>query len=70
MQLVECSAMNGLQKLQQKLKNRDFFMIQKAVSQALTAFFMLKKSLKNFSSCDFPLATAIFLSPPDFFCRQ
>jgi len=35
-------------------------MIQKAVSQALTAFFMLKKSLKNFSSCDFPLATAIF----------
>lgn len=66
MQLLECSAMNGLQKLQQKLKNRDFFMIQKAVSQALTAFFMLKKSLKNFSSCDFPLATAIFLSPPDF----
>ena len=44
-------------------------MIQKAVSQALTAFFMLKKSLKNFSSCDFPLATAIFLSPPDFFPR-
>ena len=65
MQLVECSAMNGLQKLQQKLKNRDFFMIQKAVSQALTAFFMLKKSLKNFSSCDFPLATAIFVSLND-----
>ena len=70
MQLVECSAMNGLQKLQQKLKNRDFFMIQKAVSQALTAFFMLKKSLKNFSSCDFPLATALFLSPTDFFHRN
>jgi len=66
MQLVECSAMNGLQKLQQKLKNRDFFMIQKAVSQALTAFFMLKKSLKNFSSCDFPLATAIFCPPISF----
>ena len=47
MQLVECSAMNGLQKLQQKLKNRDFFMIQKAVSQALTAFFILKKLLKT-----------------------
>ena len=69
MPLVECSAMNGLQKLQQKLKNRDFFMIQKAVSQALTAFFILKKIIKNFSSCDFPLATAIFLLPPDFFPR-
>jgi hypothetical protein len=44
-------------------------MIQKAVSQSLTAFFMLKKILKNFSSYDFPLATAIFLSPPDFFPR-
>jgi hypothetical protein len=47
MQLVECSAMNGLQKLQQKLKNRDFFMIQKAVSQALTAFFDIKNSLEK-----------------------
>jgi len=47
MQLLECSAMNGLQKLQQKLKNGDFFMIQKAVSQALTAFFVSKNSLKK-----------------------
>ena len=80
MQLVECSAMNGLQKLQQKLRNRDFFMIQKAVSQALTAFFCLEKLLKKdaslpvislsllrffFSPVSFFLAPAIFVSLND-----
>lgn len=77
MQLVECSAMNGLQKLQQKLKNRDFFMIQKAVSQALTAFFIAPPdffprppisslALRFFSSpLSFFLAPAIFVSLND-----
>ena len=64
MQLVECSAMNGLQKLQQKLKNGDFFMMQKAVSQALTVFFCVKKLLKKDASLP-----VIFLSLLRFFYR-
>ena len=64
MQLLECSAMNGLQKLQQKLKNGDFFMIQKAVSQALTVFFCVKKLLKKDASLP-----VIFLSLLRFFYR-
>jgi len=64
MQLLECSAMNGLQKLQQKLKNGVFFMIQKAVSQALTAFFCVKKLLKKDASLP-----VIFLSLLRFFYR-
>ncbi|MGQ4708756.1 hypothetical protein [Capnocytophaga gingivalis] len=56
--------MNGLQKLQQKLKNGDFFMIQKAVSQALTVFFCVKKLLKKDASLP-----VIFLSLLRFFYR-
>ena len=75
MQLLECSAMNGLQKLQQKLKNGDFFMIQKAVSQALTAFFILKKLLKtsllviSLSLLRFFYRPPISFLAPDFFPR-
>lgn len=69
MQLLECSAMNGLQKLQQKLKNGDFFMIQKAVSQALTAFFCLEKLLKKDASLPviFLSLLRFFYRPPIFF---
>ena len=69
MQLVECSAMNGLQKLQQKLRNRDFFMIQKAVSQALTAFFGVKKLLKKDASLPVISLSLLrfFYRPPIFF---
>ena len=69
MQLLECSAMNGLQKLQQKLKNGDFFMIQKAVSQALTVFFCVKKLLKKDASLPviFLSLLRFFYRPPIFF---
>ena len=61
--------MNGLQKLQQKLKNRDFFMIQKAVSQALTAFFGVKKLLKKDASLPVISLSLLrfFYRPPIFF---